>query len=305
MGDAAIYTRISDEDQSQYSISDQVKACQKRADREGYTVRHEHIFRDEGYKSWSLRRPGLTALRELIRAKAINAVICLDPDRLVRSVGLHLLLVDELKKAGLKLIFCLFTRLDGPGGKLTETMMAAVAEYEREKFLERSWRGKNSRAKDGLVMVGGAVPYGYTYIHADDNGSRGYLKVDPVEADVVKRIFQLRLQGYGVWRIVKMLTAERVPTKSDLGQSISRKHREKGVWSPSTVHRMLRNKVYIGQMHWNKTQFYEPDEAKRRKPANLKRLKTSAKANPKDQWYEISVEPIVEPAVFEAVQRLM
>jgi site-specific DNA recombinase len=274
-----------------------------RAEHEGYEVRDEHVFRDEGYKPWSPRRPGLAALRALIRARSIEAVITLDSDRWVRGVGLYLSLDEELKRAGIKLIFCRFTRSDGPERKLTKTIMAA--EYERAKFLERSWRGKNSRPKDGLIMVGGAIPHGYTYMHADGQDSRGYLKVDPVEAEVVKRIFHIRLQGYGVWRIVKMLFAEGVPTKSGLGQIISPKTRAKGIWSTSTVHRMLRNTTCIGKSYWNKYQFFEPDEAKRRKPANLKRLKTASKANPKDQWVEVAVEPIIALDVFDAVQRLM
>jgi site-specific DNA recombinase len=243
-------------------------------------------------------------LLDLVENRAIHAVICFDPDRLTRNLGHLLFLQETFKQFDVQLHYCAYTRSGGAEGELLDTVRGAVAVFERAKFMERSWRGKVKRAKEGLPMLGKAIPYGYRYIPANDRHA-GCLEIEPTEAAVVKRIFAMRVQGYGVWRIVKLLSAERVPTKRHLGQGISEKTRPPGVWAPSTVHRMLHNTTYIGHLAWNKRAFYAPEQTNRRRPANPKRLKTSCKTNPQEQWITMVVPPIIDPATFEAVQHLM
>jgi site-specific DNA recombinase len=79
---AAIYARVSTEDQGKgFSIPTQIEACQKLAEREGYTVPETHLLIDEGLSGTTMDRPGLRRLRALVTTKAIAAVIVYDPDR--------------------------------------------------------------------------------------------------------------------------------------------------------------------------------------------------------------------------------
>jgi site-specific DNA recombinase len=90
---AAIYARVSTEDQGKgFSIPTQLEACQTLAAREGYTVPEGHVLIDEGLTGTTMDRSGLRALRDLVHARAIAAVIVYDPDRLSRNLGHQLLL---------------------------------------------------------------------------------------------------------------------------------------------------------------------------------------------------------------------
>src|SRR5262245_29268211 len=102
---AAIYARVSTEDQGKgYSIPTQLQACRELAQREGYEAPESHICIDDGVTGTSLNRPALRRLRALVIARAIHAVIVLDPDRLSRNLGHLLLLMEEFQHAGVYLL---------------------------------------------------------------------------------------------------------------------------------------------------------------------------------------------------------
>jgi len=97
---AAIYVRVSTEDQGKgFSIPTQIEACQKLAEREGYTVPEAHVLIDEGISGTTMDRPALRRLRELVQTQAIVAAIVYDPDRLSRNLGHQLLLAEEFERA--------------------------------------------------------------------------------------------------------------------------------------------------------------------------------------------------------------
>jgi site-specific DNA recombinase len=259
---------------------------------------------DNGVSGSTLERPGLRQLRALVRAQAVEGVICLDPDRLSRSLGHLFLLEEEAKKAGVALLYVNFKSDDTPEGRPMSVVKGAVAEYERAKILQRSWTGKTARASKGLTMVGGAIPYGYRYL--PPNGQhQGLLEIEQGEAETVKRIFAWRLSGLGIMKIVRLLTAEGVPTRADLGGTISPKTRARGVWSPSVVHRMLRAPTYVGRMAWNKRKYIEPEEHKRRKPRNDKAPKTVSRLNPEGEWIKMACPAIIDQPTWDAVQALL
>ena len=226
-------------------------------------------------------------------------MICLDPDRLSRNLGHLLLLEEETKKYDVQLLFVYFPREDSPEGKLMLSVRGAVAEYERAEILQRSRTGREARARKGLPMTHHCLPYGYRY---DKNRM---LEPEPLEAEIVNRIFALRLSGIGIMKIVRLLSVEGIPTRSDIGLSISPKTRGRGVWAPSTIHRMLRSTTYVGRMAWNKRHYEEMEESRRRKPRRDKRPQTREVWNPREQWIEIPCPAIVDQQTWNAVQTLL
>jgi DNA invertase Pin-like site-specific DNA recombinase len=86
-GYAAIYARVSTEDQSKgFSIPTQIQAGQKLAEREGYTVPEASILIDEGISGTTIDRFSLRKLRDLVNTRTIQAAIVYDPDRLSRNL---------------------------------------------------------------------------------------------------------------------------------------------------------------------------------------------------------------------------
>ena len=162
---AAVYARISHEDQSQYSLPSQQEACQSLAASKGYQTSPEFTFIDNGGLSSELDRPGLAALREAVRAGLIRAIVIHSLDRLSRKVVHQLLLLEEFEKKDVAVLFVDAPADGSPEGRMLLTIKGLFGEYEREKIRERTVRGSRQRAKEG--KINGRPPYGYT---ADDIG---------------------------------------------------------------------------------------------------------------------------------------
>src|SRR5439155_19803382 len=136
----------------------------------------------------------------------VRAVIVYDPDRLSRTLGHQLLLSEELDQAKVRLLVVSHPLEKGPEGWLFFQMRGAIAEYERTKILERTNRGRLGRAQAGYPH-GGVVPLGYRYVH---NKKDGIYEIDPEEAALVQRIFQLYLGGMSFKTLARVLKSERV-----------------------------------------------------------------------------------------------
>jgi site-specific DNA recombinase len=281
---AAIYARVSTDDQVKgFSIPTQLEACQKLASEQGYTTSEAHVFVDDGVSGTTLDRPALRRLRDLIRAKSISAVIVLDPDRLARKIGKLLVLKDEMDEAGVQLCCVSHPVEQGPEGGLFFQLRGAVAEYEREKLLERMRRGKMGRAKAGHPN-GGNMPLGYRYISMPHGG---HLQIDEEEAAVVRRIFDMYLSGMNFRTIARQLTLERIPTHYDRHQRDGRKLCGPGIWNVASINLILHNETYAGTMYWNKRQGVE----KTARPRN------------RNEWVAIQVPAIISRDTFAGTQK--
>ena len=252
---AAIYCRISKEDQSIYSLSTQEASCHDLA--KDYDVMN--TYTDDGYSSERLDRPGLDAVRDLVRSHAVDAVIVYSLDRLTRKLGHMLILVDEFERHSVKLLFVTDPTDDSPSGKLMQHVRSAISEYELAILRERTRRGQKARIQNGLLSLGRGIPYGYDWIPVGPN-SRGELVINHAEAGIVREIFDLRMQGFGSYRIARLLTLRGIPTK-----------RESASWHPKVVVGILTNEAYIGTMYYGRLHRVEPQS--RRQPVG-KYLKT-------------------------------
>jgi site-specific DNA recombinase len=139
-------------------------------------------------------------------------MIAYDDDRLVRGVGLTCFLEEEFEKAGIQVHYCIRVRDLSPEGRFTSHMKVVVGEYELYKIQERTRRGQRARVQHDLPLLGRGIPLGYSWIPASKE-SRGELVVDTGEAELVREIFQLRLQGQGSYRIARLLTLRGIKTK--------------------------------------------------------------------------------------------
>jgi site-specific DNA recombinase len=271
MSYAAIYARVSTEDQGKgFSIPTQIEACQKLAEREGYTVPEAHVLVDEGISGTTMDRPDLRKLRDLVHARTISAVIIHDPDRLSRNLGHQLLLAEEFEQAAVKLLIVSHPMEQGPEGWLFFQMRGALAEYERAKILERTKRGAMGRVQAGHPG-GGNAPLGYRYI-AEPHGGRW--EIDDEAAALLQRIFALCVSGEPTRGIARILTGECIPTPSD--RHPERGHRKSlphGVLSHPTVRTILTYQGYTGEAAWGKRE---------------KLTRTTTRARPVSAWVFLS-----------------
>jgi site-specific DNA recombinase len=281
---AAIYARISHEDQSQFSLPSQQEGCEALAAAKGYQTCADYVFTDNGGLSTELDRPGLANLREAVRAGLVKAVIVYSLDRLSRKLAHQLLLLEEFEKAGAPLLFVDAVNDDTPEGRMFLSIRGAFAEFERTKIAERTRRGSRQRAKEG--KINGRPPYGYTTTDA------GLLIPHSERAAIVRRIFRHIIEGLTCGEIADLLNQDGIPAPG---------HTK---WTRGVVLQIARRKAYVGQLPWGTTSKAEP--ARRRKPARPgKSKKTSFRRRPESEWITISIPPIIDPATFEQVQQAL
>jgi site-specific DNA recombinase len=129
MKTAAIYARVSsDQQREEKTIASQTAALIEFAKSEGYSVPAEWIFQDEGYSGASLVRPGLERVRDLAAEAQIQAVLVLSPDRLSRKYAYQVLLIEELGRHGVQVVFVKAPQSDTPEDQLLLQFQGMIAD---------------------------------------------------------------------------------------------------------------------------------------------------------------------------------
>ena len=292
----AIYARVSSEAQAQQgTIASQLAAVQTFATNHGLQVDPDLIFADNGVSGTTLARPRLDALRDKAAAGEIEQVLVLSPDRLARKYAHQLMLIEEFKKLGAEIVFTNRQIAASPEDQLLLQMQGVIAEYEREKIVERHRRGKLHKAQQGKVCVLSGAPYGYVYLRATEQEEARY-QIHETEAAVVRRIFQmLCVEQLSLAAIARQLTMEKIPTRHDIGR-----------WERSVVWAILRNPAYCGQAAYRKTQSVErvrPTKLAHDRGFYPKHVHSSSRDRPKEEWITIPVPALISQELFEQAQQ--
>src|SRR5262245_28505497 len=187
---AAIYARVSSDQQAEAgTISSQVTALEGRVGQDGLALEQELRFIDEGYSGSTLVRPALERLRDAAADGAIDRLYVHSPDRLARTYAYQVLLVDELRRCGVELVFLNRPLGRSPEDDLLLQVQGVIAEYERAKIMERCRRGKLHAARRGSVSALAAAPYGYRYVTRLEGGGTARYDIVPEQARVVQQVF--------------------------------------------------------------------------------------------------------------------
>jgi len=283
----ALYARVStDAQQAAGTIASQLELLRAAAARDGHAVIGEFV--DEGYSGARLDRPALDRLRDAAQAGALEALLCLCPDRLARSYAYQVLILEELEQFDVQVVF-----LEGPApsadpqATLLIQVQGVISEYERAKIAERARRGKLHRARSGAVIFW-RVPYGYRRVPAAA-GAPARLEVYEPEAQVVRDIFALYLQG---GRSVRQIAYE-------LKHRGIRSPAGKPIWGPSTIQGLLRNEAYIGTVYYNRREAIEGNGRR-----GQRQRKTRYRERPREEWIAIPVPPIIDHDTHTRAQRV-
>src|SRR5271166_2199146 len=137
----AIYARVSGESQAKEdTIASQLEAVARRVADDALECDPELRFVDDGVSGSILVRPGLERLRDQAAAGAIDRLYVLDPDRFSRKYAYQVLILEELTRCGVEVIFLCnpIVQNAAPAVNLLVQIQGVIAEYERAKILERS-----------------------------------------------------------------------------------------------------------------------------------------------------------------------
>jgi site-specific DNA recombinase len=125
----AVYVRVSTSRQVKLqTIEQQLERVRRHAREKGWELPDENVFRDDGYSGTILGRPGLDALRDRARARDLDVVVVLSPDRLARNYVHQMVLIEELEKNACKVEFVERPMSSEPNDQLLLQIRGAVAE---------------------------------------------------------------------------------------------------------------------------------------------------------------------------------
>lgn len=228
---AALYIRVSTEDQARegYSLDAQVKRLQAYCRTRGWEV-HD-IYRDEGLSGRDTKRPEYARMME--ESDLWDLILVLKMDRIHRNSVNFTLMMDDLRKKG-KGFNSLQEKFDTTTamGRFVMDIMQRIAQLESEQIGERVKIGMRQKAESGKGSLGSGHPYGYTY-------SKGKLEVIPEEAAIVKEIYAMYASESSMADIADNLNGRMVPAKKS------------GRWNKQSIHKILRNPLYAGYVEWD------------------------------------------------------
>lgn len=213
-------------------VDDQQGICRRVADLRGWTVREEHIFKDNSRSAWrrDRKRPQWDAMLAAIDRGEINAIIVYHGDRLIRQPWDLELLLNIARFKGIHLASPTGSRdLDNPDDQFILRIEAAQACRESDNISRRTKNGHRRRRELGFVRAGG-------------RGGRAYgFRTDaithvPEEVAVLREIAQRILAGESAGTICRDLNARDLKTVTD---------RE---WAHGTVKKMMLRPRLVGLM---------------------------------------------------------
>jgi site-specific DNA recombinase len=293
---AAIYARVSSERQRQEeTIQSQLAALRELAAGRGLLVAEELVFSDDGFGGATLNRPALERLRDRAAEGAFEVLLCHAADRLARRYAYQVLLLEELQRSGVEVIFAKEPERSGsPEDELLRQFQGMIAEYERAQIAERTRRGTLHRARAGAVAVLSRAPYGYRYVKKSEHAD-AYFEIDEAQAQVVREIFRRYAHdGQSVGAIARALSERGVPTKTG-----------RTGWNQGTIWGMLRNPAYAGQAAYGKKRVTE-------KPARLTRPlrqrgerhgRPAVERTAPEQWIHVEVPALIDEETFALAQQ--
>ncbi|EGL82060.1 Resolvase domain containing protein [Caldalkalibacillus thermarum TA2.A1] len=224
---AALYIRVSTEEQAKegFSITTQKERLTAFCESQGWEIYDYYI--EDGKSAKDMDRPELQRLLSDVENEKLDIVLVYRLDRLTRSVRDLYELLQTFEQHNVKFksateVYDTTTAM----GRLFITLVAALAQWERENLAERVRVNMEQMVYEGK-RPGAPIPYGYD---KDEN-------VIPEEKETLRLLRKLYMDGHGTNTVAKKL--------NQMGRL------KRGVeWTTFTVYYVLDNPYYAGLIRW-------------------------------------------------------
>ena len=259
-----IYVRVSTDDQRDngYSIDSQLRMIKEYCEKNDYDI--VDVYNDAGHSGKDLMRPEMQRLLKDIKSKKIDKLVAIKVDRLTRNNydGFWLLNYCEEHDVKIELILEPYD-VSTANGEMIFGMNLVFGQRERKEIGARTKRAMEEMALEHIHPS--KAPYGYIR-----NKETGHLEVEPIEAEVVKEIFELCKQGNSTRSIATIMKDNNAYLKQ-------------GKWKSDRVYKILTNSIYIGIFEYGKY---------KRKPQDILRV-------------ENYCEPIIDEVTWNATRNVL
>ena len=292
---SALYERLSREDGDRLE-SDSIINQQRML--EDYCKHHTEFrviahYSDDGYTGTNFHRPAFKRMLSDIEGGKINCVIVKDLSRFGRDyIDMGYYLERYFPAHGVRFI-AINDNVDSKQGPYDMLLpLKNVFNTQYAKDISQKVRSAVAVKQNRGEFVGAFASYGY--LKDPENHSR--LIVDPVAGKVVQRIFRMAASGMGQIKIAHVLNEEQIPCPSEYKRLMGEKYTNSKkldstrYWTYATIHRMLKNEIYLGNM------------VQRRSVRPT--MHSKAKSLNSNQWAVVSGthEPLILQELWETVQ---
>lgn len=279
---AALYLRVSTGRQAEndLSIPDQRRHAREYCAARGWTVVNEFV--DAGMSGMDDKRPELQRLLDLAKDgdAPFDVVVVHSFSRLMRDHFQLEFYVRQLRRHGIRLVSITQELGEDPMSVMVRQVFALFDEYQSKENAKHVLRAMKENARQGF-WNGAAAPYGYAIVAAEQRGAKTKkrLAIDPVEAEIVRQMFRLVSEGDG--------TGGPMGVKAATCWLNDHGHRTRGGarWGIGQLHKLLTSTTYKGDYLFNRKVWKTKED------------------KPETEQILVPVEPIIEPALFDAVQR--
>lgn len=297
---AVLYLRLSKEDQDKLTRGDDSASIKnQRLLLTDYALKQDYqiveVYSDDDESGLFDTRPGFERMLTDAKLGKFQIVIAKSQSRFSRNMEhVEKYLHHDFPNLGIRFIGV----VDGAdtsnlGNKKSRQINGLVNEWYCEDLSQNIRSAFKAKMKAGQYL-GSSCPYGYVKDPEDHN----HLVIDEYAAEVVRKIYGLYLKGYGKAKIGRILTEEGIliPTRYKrevLGINYHNSHEIETTrsWSYQTIHTILNNEVYIGNLVQNKYQ-------------NLSYKDKKHVKQPEEAWIRAADmhEAIIDPETFQKVQ---
>ncbi len=304
---AAMYLRLSRDDEDRdgqiKSESNSIRSQReliKSFIREQEDIELYDSYVDDGFTGSNFDRPDFIRMMEDVEAGRVNCVIVKDLSRFGRDyIESGRYIQKVFPSLGVRFIAVTdhYDSLSADSGE--SNIVLPVKNFINDSYCrDISTKVKsqlNIKRKNGEYIAPFAV---YGYRKAENN--RNQLVIDEYAADIVRKIFEWKIEGYALTAIADRLNERGVLSpreyKKSLGMNFEGgfKGPEQSKWGAVAVKRILQNEVYIGNLVQGKTE-----------KVNYKVKKCIEKAEADWDRVENTHEPIIYPEQFQVVQNLL
>ena len=273
----AAYCRVSTELEEQESSYEAQVEYYTRKIQESDNWKMAGIYADDGKSATNTKkRDDFNAMIKDAMDGKIDMILTKSVSRFARNTVDSLLTIRKLKEKNIAVVFEKegVNTLDGTG-EILITILSSLAQEESRNISENTRWGVVRRFENGKMIVNHNKFMGYT---KNENGD---LVIVPEEAEIVRLIFRLYLEGYSAKKISRYLEENGIKTAT--GQD---------KWYDSVIFKMLRNEKYMGDALLQKT--YTVDFMTKKKVIN--------KGIVPQYYVEDDHEPIIPKELFYRVQ---
>ncbi len=244
---AWLYYRLSrDEDKELNSLTNQKLILVEYAESKGYTIIGESF--DDNVSGMHFNRDGIGQIYEQVENKTIDAVVVKDLSRLGRHKTQTALFIDYLREHDVR-VLSVTENIDtsNEDDELIVGFKGIFNDMYCRDISKKIRAGYKQKQKNGIVII---PPMGY---FKDKN--TGQVVIVEEQAEIVRRIFNMYLSGYGLKAIAQQLNSEGIKSQGyyqlktlnkDIGTKTEMAHRF--LWENSGIKRMLQNEFYAGTL---------------------------------------------------------